>query len=107
MRSDVAKSALSVDMALEASTDQSELTNQHNPGQQIGQPECPVYNSSCEVTGSVPRSQAQAAAAAGSPGGGGCTTSRPPSESGTTAGVLVALAGIGIVRARKKRRAAK
>jgi hypothetical protein len=103
MRSDVAKSALSVDMALEASTDQSELSNIHYPGQQVGEPECAVYNSSCQVTGSAPRSQAQAAANSLSTGGGGCSTTRPPSEGGATTGVLLALAGIGLVRARKKR----
>jgi hypothetical protein len=105
MRSDVAKSALSVDMALEASSDQSELTNLHTPGQQIGEPECPVYNNSCEVTGSAPRSQVEASS---SPGGGGCATSPPPSKStsepGIGLGILMALAGIGAVRARRKRR---
>jgi hypothetical protein len=102
MRSDVAKSALSVDMALEASSDQSELTNQHNPGQQIGQPVCPVYNDDCEVTGSAPRNQTEGAP--GASGGGGCTTSRPPSESGTTTGVLLGLVGVGVMRSFKKRR---
>jgi hypothetical protein len=106
MRSDVAKSALSVDMALEASSDQSELTNQHNPGQQIGEPECPVYDSDCEVTGTAPRSEA---AASSSVGGSGCTTTGPARESepsGAT-GALIVLAGLTLVRAQKKRRDAR
>jgi hypothetical protein len=105
MRSDVAKSALSVDMALEASADQSELTNIHYPGKQVGEPECPVYNSSCEVTGMAPRSQAQADAnSLTTGGGGGCSTTRPANESGAATGALLALAGIGLVRSRKKRK---
>jgi hypothetical protein len=106
MRSDVAKSALSVDMALEASTDQSELTNQHNPGQQIGEPECPVYDSNCEVTGTAPRSEAAASSAVG---GSGCTTTRPAreSESSGATGILIVLAGLTLVRAQKKRRDAR
>ena len=103
MRSDVAKSALSVDMALEAATDQSEMTNLHNPGKQIGEPECPVYDNSCNVTGSAPRSVAEAQASNGG-SSGGCSTSRPPSEPGTTTGILLALAGITAVRLGKKRK---
>jgi len=109
MRSDVAKAALSVDMTLEASKDQGELTNLHYPGQQIGEPECTVYNNSCEPTGSAPRSQAMAQAAAqatadANGGGGGCATSRPSGEPAAGVGAMLALAGLMVVRARKKPR---
>jgi hypothetical protein len=118
MRSDVAKSALSVDMALQASADQSELTNVHTPGQQIGEPVCPVYDDDCEVVGSAPgggtvdggTALPGADVGGGAAGGSGCTTSGPPGPAepmGTTAGVLVALAAVSVVRARAKRRAAR
>jgi hypothetical protein len=107
MRSDVAKAALSVDMALEASTDQSELTNVHNPGQQVGEPECPVYNSACEVTGTAPRpaSGSSVTASNDAGGGGGCSTTRPPSEGGATTGLLLGFLGVSAVWSRRKRRA--
>jgi len=109
MRSDVARSALSVDMGLQASPDQSEMTNLHYPSKQIGEPLCPVYNATCDVTGTAPRSQAQAEtdAAIASAGGGGCSTSRPQRESGAAVGVLMALAAVSAARAGKKRRARK
>jgi uncharacterized membrane protein YgcG len=56
MRSDVAQAALSVDMILEATSDQSEMTNIHYPALEIGEPLCPVYNDQCEQTGTAPRS---------------------------------------------------
>jgi MYXO-CTERM domain-containing protein len=109
MRSDVAKAALSVDMILEASADQSELTNLHTPGQQVGEPQCAVYSANgCTQTGTVPRSVAQAQAAAqgggGTSVGGGCSTTRPSDSTGTTVGILAALAAAVGVRIRQKRR---
>ena len=101
MRSDIAQSALSVDMSLEATTDQSELTNQHVPQQEIGEPLCPVYDSNCNVTKSVPRSQTQA-----SPGGG-CSTTRSGRASDSTLGFFLAFFGISAVRARQKRQTRK
>ncbi len=101
MRSDVAKAALSVDMSLEAAADQSELSNQYNPSQEIGEPSCPVYNSNCVQTGTAPRSQATPSTNSGS----GCSTTRPQNELGTTMAFLLAFGGVSAVRARRKRRA--
>ena len=109
MRSDVAQSALSVNMILGASTDQSELTNVHVAQQQIGEPECPVYSSAtCAQIGTAPRSQAQADAALASAGGSsGCSTTRPENDMKTTLGVLFALGGVTAFRIRRKRRASR
>jgi hypothetical protein len=99
MRSDVAKSALSVDMALQASSDQSELSNQYTTTQEIGEPECAVFDGNCNQIGTAPRSQAAAASS-----GSGCSTTRPRSELGTTLATLVAFGGVAAARARRKRR---
>ncbi len=99
MRSDVAKSALSVDMHLEASKDQSELSNEIVPTQEIGEPACPVYNSNCVQTGIAPRSQASTSSS-----GSSCSTTSPRNEVGTTVAFLLGLGGVAAVRSRKKRR---
>jgi hypothetical protein len=98
MRSDVAHSALSDDMFLKASSDQSELTNLHYPKGQIGQPLCPVYDDSCNQTGLVPRDQAVADA------NGGCNTTRSKRDSRATAALLLAFVGFGAIRFGRRRR---
>jgi hypothetical protein len=101
MRSDIAKSALSVDMILQATSDQSELTNVHVAQLEIGEPQCPVYeNYTCTQVGTAPRSEAQASAAAG--GDGGCSTARPPNRTAPTIATLLGLGGIAVFRSRKK-----
>jgi MYXO-CTERM domain-containing protein len=106
MRSDVAQSALSVDMQLQASSDQTELSNTLVAQQEIGEPQCPIYSATtCEATGTAPRSQAQAEAAAqaSSIGGGGCATTPSHDNTRTTLALLFALGGITALRARRKR----
>jgi hypothetical protein len=102
IRSDISHSALTVDLSLQASSDQSELSNVHNVTSEIGEPECPVYNSNCDVTGEAPRSEVTAS---GSPGGGGCSTSTKRSSLGSEGALAACLGfiGFGIVRARRKR----
>ncbi len=105
MRSDVAQSALSVDMILGASTDQSELSNVHVAQQQIGEPQCPVYNTTtCAQIGTAPRSQAEAAQASAG-GSSGCSTTQPQNDTKTTLAILFALGGVAAFRIRRKRRA--
>jgi hypothetical protein len=107
MRSDVAQSALSVDMSLQASADQSELSNVHVAQKEIGEPLCTIYSpTTCEPVGTAPRSQAQAQAAAqgSSLGGGGCATTPPRDRTGATFAALFALSGIVAFRLRKRRR---
>jgi hypothetical protein len=61
MRSDVAQSALSVDMQLGAATDQSEMSNIYVAGQQTGTPPCPSYGT-CSNDGSSYSSSSSCAA---------------------------------------------
>jgi hypothetical protein len=109
MRSDVAQSALSVDMALQAATDQSEISNIHTPQTEIGEPLCPVYNNTCSQVGVAPRGQAQASASASaiSGGGAGCSTTRPRTGTAPTFGFFAAFALLGGARVAWKRRAAR
>jgi MYXO-CTERM domain-containing protein len=99
MRSDVAHAALSEDMALQAAKDQGELTNQHIPEKQTGEPQCPVYDDNCLQTGTAPRDQALASQ------NGGCNTKRPDS-SGTLA-ILMGLLGLGAIRFHRRRKEAR
>jgi Uncharacterized protein conserved in bacteria (DUF2330) len=98
MRSDVAKAALSVDMYLEAATDQSELSNQYFCELQTGEPLCPVYDDNCNQIGEAPKGQAQAASSTN-----GCATTKPRKDTGTSVGFVLALAGLTVLRARQKR----
>jgi Uncharacterized protein conserved in bacteria (DUF2330) len=114
MRSDIAHSALSADLVIQASSDTAEISNQYNPEKQVGQPLCTLYDSSCSPEGQVPRDQARAAIAAinaSSPtsntSGGGCactTTSSGPIGWRTTCGLLLGAAWLGVVRPRQRRR---
>jgi hypothetical protein len=98
MRSDVAHSALTDDMYLQASSDQSELTNLHYPQKQIGQPECPVYDSNCMQVGTLPRDQAVAAA------NGGCNATRGGGDERSSLALLFGTAGLVWLRSRRRRR---
>ncbi len=64
MRSDIAQTAMTSDFVLEASSDQSDLSNVRNITQSVNQT-CPIYNG-CNVVGTGTLAQAQA-----SVGGGG------------------------------------
>jgi len=101
IRSDIAHTALVNDLQLQPATDPSELSNLHNPTQQIGQPLCPTYDNNCNVTGEVPRSQAIAESA-----GGGCSTTAVRSELGSrlALGGIVGFLGFGAIRSRRKQR---
>src|SRR5580700_4632472 len=55
MRGDIAHTALTNDLDIQASADTAEISNIYNPALQIGQPLCPIYNSGCEQTGTAPR----------------------------------------------------
>jgi hypothetical protein len=101
MRGDIAHSALTNDLVIEASADQAEISNVYNPTQQIGQPLCQVYNSSCQQTGELPRAEAQAQAQGDN---SGCsTTASGALGSGWTLGVLSGALGLIGLRARRRR----
>jgi hypothetical protein len=102
MRSDLAHSALSADLVLQAAADQSELTNLHYPAQQIGEPLCPTYDSNCNQTGEAPRSAAISASS------GGCSTTAQSSTLGTQVIAVgcMAFLGLGTFRSRRRGRRA-
>jgi hypothetical protein len=101
MRSDVAHTALSADMFLQAAKDQSEMTNIHNTTKEIGQPLCPVYDNNCAVTGEAPRDQAIADANAR---GAGCNATRSRSVSDWTLMVLGGVFGVSAMSKRLRRK---
>jgi len=111
MRSDIAKTAMNVDFLLEASPDQSEISNVRNPTKYVNL-QCPVY-SNCQVVGyaSTPEDAAnQTSANSNTAEGFGCTTARSPRGSmARDIGLSAGLAALGavVVRAARRRRATK
>jgi Uncharacterized protein conserved in bacteria (DUF2330) len=102
IRGDIAHSALSSDLVLQASSDQSELSNILATTSQVGQPLCPSYDQYCNLIGEVPRDQAEAAQA----GGGGCrtTTARPDDRASLALGAVSVVAALAMARKRGRRR---
>jgi hypothetical protein len=109
IRTDIARAALAADLVLQASQDQSELSNIHNVTKEIGQPLCPVYDNSCggpnsgAVVGSLPRDQARAAAQV-HPAGGCSAAVRSPVGEEVAVGAFMGLIGLGAIRARRRGR---
>jgi hypothetical protein len=69
IRSDISHAAMTTDFVLEASPDQSEVTNLRLPTRYIN-PVCPIYGTDCTVIGQGTPAQA-AASGPGTMGGGG------------------------------------
>ena len=91
-RSDVAHSALTEDLVLAASADQSVFSNLRAVKKEKNEPLCPVYDG-CNVVGNAPRSEAERRMGKSADlGGGSCSTS---SASATSAGLFAA--GLGIL----------
>jgi len=123
MRSDIAHSALSADLTLQAASDQTELSNLYTPAAQTGKPPaCPLYpECATTTTGSGPGSTGSGAGSKGSgtgstgsgsargatsTGGGGCSTSAAATPAGSVAAWagLFGLFTLGAVRIRRRRR---
>jgi hypothetical protein len=136
IRSDIAQTAMTSDFVLEASSDQSDLSNIRNISQSVNLT-CPIYNG-CNVVGSGTLAQAQASVgdggaepdatvagqggidsgtgttapklgATGGGGGGGCAASAPgDAGSGVGLGALAGILGLVVGRAvRVQRRRAR
>jgi hypothetical protein len=107
IRSDIAHSAMTTDFVLQASSDQSELSNIRNVTQSINET-CPIYGNSCSVIGYG--TVAQANAAATSSGGSAAfacnAASVRPIGGPVTLGGLAAVAGLVVVRLRRRRKTA-
>jgi hypothetical protein len=101
MRSDIVHSAMTTDFVLQASADQSELSNVRVVSQQVNT-SCPIYNN-CEVVGYGTTAQAEAAVANGNAAGGGCiTAARTEADGGISA--LFGIMGLVFVRRINRRK---
>jgi hypothetical protein len=111
MRSDIAHSAMTTDFVLQASADQSELSNVRNVTNQVNL-RCPVYDN-CQVVGTAPPDQAAELTLANANNGGkssfNCETSAVTGRDlGTRLASGAGLLGlVGAWIARSRRRAAK
>jgi hypothetical protein len=104
MRADLAHAALSADLVMTASQDQTELSNLRQLTKELNEPLCPVYNG-CDQTGQAPRSEAISRANAGNGGNEtfGCSTSSrtsSPAWLGLGGGFLA----LALVKAARRRR---
>ncbi len=109
MRSDLAHAALADDLALQASQDQTVLTNVRTVSKESGQPNCPVYDG-CSQVGTAPRDQAAAMTAMnGRYGtGGSCSTASRSilpfeQQAPLTLFALSGFLGMAIHRSRRRR----
>jgi hypothetical protein len=107
MRADLAHSALTTDLALIASADQTELAQVRRPKGEKGQPTCTVYNG-CNAVGTAPRDEAIARTEANGNGDSfSCETAgkkgSAPGFSFAGMGGLAAFLGLALVRARRAR----
>jgi hypothetical protein len=101
MRSDVAHAALSVDMYLQASADQSELTNLHNPAKTTPADPCPAGG---DGAASDKDSSTGPGSGPGASNGPGCSTTGSQDNRGTTLAILLGLVTFGsAARLRRKR----
>jgi hypothetical protein len=98
MRSDISHAAMTADFVLQASQDQSEMSNVRVVTQSVNE-QCSVYGSDCSVVGTG----SPAAAAASGPHGGGCTASPNGGDSSLSLGVIAGMIGFAARRARRRR----
>ncbi|MDB4935037.1 MAG: hypothetical protein JWP87_2009 [Labilithrix sp.] len=110
LRSDLAHTALTTDLALIASADQTALAQVRQPKGEKGQPNCTVWEG-CRSVGTAPRDEAIARSdASGSSKGESfacATANRRTSHTSTdfaTFGGLAAFLGLALVRARRARK---
>ena len=106
LRADLAHAALTSDLALVASSDQSVLPNVRTPSKEKGEPQCPVYQG-CSQVGTAPRGEAIAQAAAASGDDSSCRVA-PAKQTGGSGGLgllgALAFAGTAVLRSRRARR---
>jgi MYXO-CTERM domain-containing protein len=119
IRSDISHAAMTTDFVLQASADQSEVSNVRNVTKSINE-QCPIYGDSCSVIGYGTPTQAAASVANASPGSGpsgssptgspaggafACNTTASSSPLGgpVTLGAAVAMLGLVVLRARRRR----
>ena len=112
MRSDISHAAMTTDFLLQASADQSELSNTRVVTKSVNE-QCPVYQN-CEIVGTAPPAQAQAQTALNGGGGKtglmGCAAAPKQAALGATRVALPVAGAIGLIAAsalRRRRRKSK
>ena len=103
MRSDIAHAAMTVDFVVEASPDQSQLTNIRNPTQEINLT-CPVYGNDCTIIGNAPATATPSSSP--STGGGStfaCATSKGSREAPMSLSAILAIVGLALLRPRRRK----
>jgi len=100
LRTDLAHSALSSDLQLQAATDQSALSNLRTAAQSVNGPNCPVYDG-CTVVGTAPYTPSGDAHGSSF----GCSTTASTGFDWTETAQLAGLTGLlGLVAFRARRR---
>jgi hypothetical protein len=97
IRSDIAHAAMNVDLVLQASADQSELSNVRQVTQSTNE-KCPIYNG-CNVVGTGSPAESEA-----SEHGGCAATTRAHAASPWSWGPVAALGAFALLRVRRKTR---
>jgi hypothetical protein len=109
VRSDISHAAMTTDFVLQASSDQSELSNVRNVTKSINE-QCPIYSNNCSVIGYGTPAQSEASISTSSPSGGGLacnTTPAAPIGGPVSLGAAGAMLGLVVVRIRKRRHDAR
>ncbi len=108
LRSDLAHGALDQDLTLQASSDQSVLSNVHNVTRSVNAPQCPIYGSDCSIIGYGPggTSNGNGAGASGSGSSFACSAgahrSQYPLGALLAFGIFAGFVGLGVLRVRKR-----
>jgi hypothetical protein len=108
IRSDISHAAMTTDFVLQASADQSELSNIRNVTKSINE-QCPIYGNSCSVIGYGTPAESTASVSGTSPGSasGGSfacnATAASPLGGPITLGAAAAMLGLVVLRLRKRR----
>ncbi len=106
IRSDIAHAAMTADFVLQASADQSELSNIRNVTQSVNLT-CPIYNG-CSVVGMGTPAQATASVGGSSHGSGsgnnGCSASLSSGQGSTALGAIAGMLGLVAARMLRTRR---
>ncbi len=110
IRSDLAHTALGQDLTLQASSDQSILSNVRNVTQTVNAPQCPIYGSDCSIIGYGPNGSPTGGGLGASGGGSSfscATSSKHPSEPSVDAtffvGAVMGFFGLAAMRGRRRR----
>jgi Uncharacterized protein conserved in bacteria (DUF2330) len=108
MRADLAHAALANDLVLQASADQSVISNFYQVTQSVNAPQCPAVPNPCPPCGTGSGGfgiiGGGAATGPGASGSGGCAAAPSDSGNGRLEAALACILGIVVVRSRLRRK---